>query len=417
MATRTAGAFAAFATRADTVATNLLSIADRRCPVFGPQGETLAATLRELANALAQGGQKLSTFQATVRQNADDQDGASSSAEDGTYYGGVLGDSIWDEIIGGFQIVGGVYEIVGGAALCKTGIGAILGVPVILHGIDSIIAGGNTVLSPDDEVKKTWTEENLGKEVDIALSLVGGIAGAAKLTGIAMRGAREGGAAVARRGSQEIAKREAKNRVPEALVSGDLPLVDTELREWLGDGPFGGGPVANPATDIGPLGEKFQPGVYEGGHQYGTFREDQPIAEWLADEGASVHSRVRAKGIEGVPNPDAMVRFSDADPGSISEFKTAMRGVMEQDDALRGANINTMSGQVISAGEQLSHYKGGRLLVYDGRTVDLTAEQAQAIWEDAVRRTTTEGNNAYGKALPEKTIFILGDNRGYRVSR
>ena len=158
--------------------------------------------------------------------------------------------------------------------------------------------------------------------------------------------------------------------------------------------------------------------MYEGGHQFGTFRDDLPAAEWLADNGASVHSRVR---LSDMKSPDAMVRFDAGDAGAITEIKTAMRGVMDQNDALRVANINTMSGLVIDAGAQLEPYGrlGDRtLLVYDGRTVELTREQADAVAADAYRRVTSDPNHRdFGKPLPPEILFILRDNSGYRVRR
>ena len=466
LANQVAGLCAKAASRAETIAASLRSIAENRCPVFGANGETLSATLRQLADGLSGGTDRLANFQASARQNAGDQDLAAAAS--GQDWG--LGESIWDEVIGVFQILGGLDEFVAGVAVAFGGsegvVPIFIGGAIALHGVDSMVAGYNTLKNPDDEVKKTWTEEHLGYGVDFALSLAGGIAGAAKLAGVAARGAREGGEALARRGGQEMVRAGASGggkKIVEALALWDLPLVDSELRHVLGDGPnfgaegggsggggggggFGGGGGGsdggsgggsggggsdgggggfgggggrfNPSTQSGALGQSFQPGVYEGGHQFGTFRDDLPAAEWLADNGASVHSRVR---LSDMKSPDAMVRFDAGDAGAITEIKTAMRGVMDQNDALRVANINTMSGLVIDAGAQLEPYGrlGDRtLLVYDGRTVELTREQADAVAADAYRRVTSDPNHRdFGKPLPPEVLFILRDNSGYRVRR
>ncbi len=51
------------------------------------------------------------------------------------------GPRIWQGTMGTLQIIGGGAQVLGGVALCKTGIGALVGVPVVAHGLSDIVQG------------------------------------------------------------------------------------------------------------------------------------------------------------------------------------------------------------------------------------------------------------------------------------
>jgi len=151
------------ATRADQIAASLRSIADNKCPVFGPNGETLATQLRELADGLSSGLQRLAAFKATAQRNATEQDkasgiqsaggGQSGPMETGTDDGG-WGNSVWDEVIGFLNMVGGGAEVVAGVGLLEFyGVGAI----PIVHGLDTMYAGYRSWSEPNDEIYETYT--------------------------------------------------------------------------------------------------------------------------------------------------------------------------------------------------------------------------------------------------------------------
>jgi RHS repeat-associated protein len=61
----------------------------------------------------------------------------------------------WMHVFGGLQVVGGVVETAIGIGLSKTGIGAVLGVPLVLHGLDTVSAG--LVQTVSGQPTNTWT--------------------------------------------------------------------------------------------------------------------------------------------------------------------------------------------------------------------------------------------------------------------
>ena len=96
---------------------------------------------------------------------------------------------ILNRIIGGLKTIGGILEIKLGAVLTATGIGAIIGVPLIAHGADVTQSGVRQLIT--GEPVRTFTSEYLLQKglglsertsewIDAGISIVAGFAQAAR---------------------------------------------------------------------------------------------------------------------------------------------------------------------------------------------------------------------------------------------
>ncbi|MEV7629157.1 WXG100 family type VII secretion target [Actinoplanes sp. NPDC089786] len=173
-------------------------------------------------------------------------------------------------------------------------------------------------------------------------------------------------------------------------------LIDFLKRTLGGDAGSGGakGPrPGDPGFDGGlhkaPLGEDFGPGVHDPARRFEP--KETAIAERLAVEGEMVHPRERIE-VDGLKNPDAMVRTGPRDPGTVTEFKT-----------LQAATSGAVSRNITLAGEQVAPGGGGNV-VLDGREVGLSDEVARHGYHRALGKHTSNGT-----ALPDRIRFILGD--------
>jgi hypothetical protein len=102
----------------------------------------------------------------------------------------------------------------------------------------------------------------------------------------------------------------------------------------------------------------------------------------------------RVDGVDGLTNPDSVVRRSPDDPGTITEFKT-----------LDSGSSTAVKDDIIQAGRQVGPHGGGDAVI-DGRAVGLTEEEARRGFGRAVGQA-----RVHGQTMPEKVHIILGDGR------
>jgi hypothetical protein len=118
--------------------------------------------------------------------------------------------------------------------------------------------------------------------------------------------------------------------------------------------------------------------------------KEHAIAERLALDGKMVHARERIDDVQGLKNPDAMVRSGPDDPGSVTEFKT-----------LKAASSGAVRRNILEAGEQTSD-----LAVLDGRSVGLTEEDARRGYARAVGQA-----RMHGQDVPKTVRVVTGNGR------
>lgn len=170
-----------------------------------------------------------------------------------------------------------------------------------------------------------------------------------------------------------------------------LEFLAHDLR---GDATRGG----EPSVETLPLGDSFRPGVHDPGVMTRNGREpmfspkERVIAQRLATDGAAVHPRPRFDDRRNQKNPDAMVRWSAGDAGTITEFKT-----------LDAATSGAVRDSIRRAAKQL-HPLGGGDLVIDGRVVGLTADDARRGYARAAGQA-----RQHGQPLPRVVRFIMPD--------
>jgi hypothetical protein len=149
-------------------------------------------------------------------------------------------------------------------------------------------------------------------------------------------------------------------------------------------------PTFDPGKHKGALGDDFQPGVVD---PRSLFEEKEyAIAVRLADNGEMIHPRERLDNVQKLKNPDAVVRTSPLDPGTVTEFKT-----------LGSATSNAVKANILEAGHQVSQSGGGEVVI-DGRMVALDELEAQRGYARALGQA-----RAHGSALPHGVRIILGD--------
>ena len=115
-----------------------------------------------------------------------------------------------------------------------------------------------------------------------------------------------------------------------------------------------------------------------------------------------MHPRRADHTKQGRSNPDAMVRWSPADVGTITEFKTLDPGEDASDTTLRAA---------IGRGSKQLRATAG-CLVIDTRGTALAETQARRGHARAVGHA-----RVHGKTLPGRIIVILPSNAMIDLSR
>jgi hypothetical protein len=148
-------------------------------------------------------------------------------------------------------------------------------------------------------------------------------------------------------------------------------------------GDRGGG--FDPAFEKGPLDAAFSPGIADPSGEFSD--QERAIADRLAQEGWRVDAREPDHTAEGIKNPDAMVRKSPDDPGSVTEFKTLNK---PSNNALK-RDINDASRQAGADGE----------VVIDGRPAGTTVGEAERAYRRALGQP--------GKIVANRVHIILGD--------
>jgi hypothetical protein len=139
----------------------------------------------------------------------------------------------------------------------------------------------------------------------------------------------------------------------------------------------------DPAFDLRPLEVEFAPGIHD---PRGSFNpRELSIATRLAEGSWRIDAREPNHG-SGEKNPDAMVRKSRDDEGTIVEFKTPTRN-----------SSSTIKRNICDASDQAAE------IVVDGRDTGLTEADA---WR-AYRRAAGQP----GKTIADVVHVILGDGR------
>ncbi|MEU4291161.1 hypothetical protein AB0E63_23295 [Kribbella sp. NPDC026596] len=148
------------------------------------------------------------------------------------------------------------------------------------------------------------------------------------------------------------------------------------------------------AFDVRPIGVDFAPGVFD---PRGSFEpKERLIADRLVAEGWRLDARPPDHTVDGHKNPDAMLRRSGSDEGSIIEFKTLTSGAS---NTVKRSMLKA-SGQALKAARELTM---GREVVVDGRPVGLTEETALRSFRRACGQP--------GSTVAAVVHVILGDGR------
>jgi len=122
--------------------------------------------------------------------------------------------------------------------------------------------------------------------------------------------------------------------------------------------------------------------------------KERSIAEYLAEHGMNVEKVPEVHDVDGLTNPDSIVRRSPDDPGVITEMKT-----------LDSGSSTAVKDNIIDAGRQVEQHGGGHAVI-DGRGVDLTEEDARRGFARAVGQA-----RVHGQDMPEQVHFILGNGQ------
>jgi hypothetical protein len=124
--------------------------------------------------------------------------------------------------------------------------------------------------------------------------------------------------------------------------------------------------------------------------------KERRIGERLARDGACVHPLSANHTTQGLTNPDAMVRWSPEDPGTITELKTLAPG----DDA----TDKTVQNNIRAAARQLRRHGGGDVVI-DARGTSLQLAEA----ERGYRRVAGEWRGR-GVRGPRRVLVILASD-------
>lgn len=162
------------------------------------------------------------------------------------------------------------------------------------------------------------------------------------------------------------------------------------------EGPVGG--INDPAFEHGPLGDDFAPGVHD---PDGLFQpHERPIADRLAQEGYRVDQRAEDQSVQGMKNPDAMVRKGPDDPGAVTEFKKLSSGSLNATKR----NMNTASGQVPPR-RRGGHRRQGSRIDGAGRAGRLQRRREPARVEDREGRPRDPGRWKYHLIPQERRLM------------
>jgi hypothetical protein len=209
--------------------------------------------------------------------------------------------------------------------------------------------------------------------------------------------------------AQDITDHEAAP-APQVTVGGTAPLGDDTPAdtppaapppEPPGGGvpPVGGGdggPPDDPAFQYGPMGDDFQPGVY---NPEVLQPHEMSIARYLADEhGVMFHGRLEDPTVEGLKNPEGMARWAPDDEGRVTEFKTLES---PKNDALK-REIKKAAHQVVDNDNATQTITKDGEAVIDGRNVGTTIDDVNRVMK-RLRGT--------GDTVPRRTYIILGDGK------
>jgi len=102
----------------------------------------------------------------------------------------------------------------------------------------------------------------------------------------------------------------------------------------------------------------------------------------------------RVDNVDGLTNPDSVVRRTPDDPGTITELKT-----------LDSGSSSAVKDNIIDAGRQVEPHGGGDAVI-DGRAAGLTEEEARRGFGRAVGQA-----RVHGQTMPDRVHIILGDGR------
>ena len=141
----------------------------------------------------------------------------------------------------------------------------------------------------------------------------------------------------------------------------------------------------------GAQGGRFAPGVHELPGARSFQPHELPTADLLASEGKSVHARGEIN-VDGLTNPDAIVRTSRNDPGTYVEFKQPQAN-----------SSKAVKKAITDAEKQLRHYGGGAVVV-DGREISLERSVAENGLARAAGLLRSDG-----RPLPSEIRILLGD--------
>lgn len=181
-----------------------------------------------------------------------------------------------------------------------------------------------------------------------------------------------------------------------------LALLIAAIASNSGSEVPGSAPAGRPVYEKGALGDRYEPGVHDPDE---LFTEDErKVADRIleVDPGARIDPRPADHTTQGQQNPDAILRRSSAEPGTIIEIKTLKT---------RGSDMsNTVNQAIADARKQLRPHGGGDVYI-DGREIGLTADEAERGYRRAAGNAGTHASEMPG------AIAILGDGTLHELGK
>jgi hypothetical protein len=152
--------------------------------------------------------------------------------------------------------------------------------------------------------------------------------------------------------------------------------------------------LRRPGNDKGPLGDRFRPGVHDEDCHFSD--KELAIADWLVstNPAACIHPRQRDPALDET-SPDAMVRTTPDDWGTVTEFKT-----------LDGPTSRAVKDNIRAGIRQVLPHGNGHVVV-DGRPLALTEANARQGYARLVGE-----RKSHGRPMAQQVTIILGDGRG-----
>jgi hypothetical protein len=163
-------------------------------------------------------------------------------------------------------------------------------------------------------------------------------------------------------------------------------------REPDADGTPGTPESTHPNIHLGEMGDDFRPGVADPDGHFST--QERSIADYFEQQGAHVTPVERIDDVDGLKNPDSVIRRSPDDPGTITEMKT-----------LESGDSTAVRREILNAGEQVGPHGGGDAII-DGRNVGLTEEEARRGFARAMGQAAQ-----HGQEMPRQVHIILGNGQ------